>query len=192
MINVYVYDTNCQTLRHPFDILALDPSQVVLASATAAARGANWGVQLQWPPPGTSDVYELVVDDPTFAYAPRIVGDFNAAPGGKLDVVIESLPQSGIGGGGGGGGGMVPTSTFVSPPPLEQVIEKIEEAPKWTPEERRGVRMLLNAFLSLHAASESSLQQRVGRWRNELHRLGLDVRAIGEVQVKANFIARTQ
>lgn len=182
MIEVNVYDDQCSTLRHAFDILAIDPAgRAVLDSQPAAARGSRWGAVLQWVAPGAVDIYEIVVDDPTFTYAQRVIGDFNAAPGGKLDVIIENLPQSGYGGGFGGGGAPLPP--YTAPTPLQTVFEEIREAPDWTPSERRGVALLLESYIALRTATEPSLQQRVQKWRGRLQELGVDVRSLDAVKI---------
>ncbi len=108
-------------------------------------------------------------------YTTVIIGDFNASGGGSFEVIMQKLPPGGTLSGGGGGWN-VPGVDLGDDSTLRAIYTQIGKHSNWSDEEKEGLRMLINAYVTV--ADHSAVQSYVGRWEAKLDALGVPVAAL--------------
>lgn len=177
MIEVLTYDVSCNVLKKSFQFVSEDLGGNVLAVAPAKAIGTAWGARLKWAARKV-DTYCVVVTDTQMNYTTLVIGDFNAAGGGKFEVIMKKLPPAGtISGGGGGGGGWGGSGdTPDDNSTLGKIRKQIADQPNWSEEEKEGALTLVRSYIAV--SEHPAVQKFVAKWETKLESLGVSVASL--------------
>jgi hypothetical protein len=180
-VDVFVYDNFMAWVTAGIDIVEQDRGGSVVDSKTSALlTSGEYGAKLSRPSPAKP--VQVVLDDPSGAYAPTTFAHLNAKVTIRLDVVLYPLPKAAIvvsgGVGGGGSGGAIKGWT---PGPLPgggpaNVISTNIASGRWTDDQAAGVASLADSVVRAKSCPslDSAMKARLNRWCEWLRNLGID------------------